>query len=753
MGLQSVLSVLALAGCLGGALVAPRPAAARTYDLRVHVFCPDDSSPCGLGSEESIREDVLRNVQEMNLQWRPNGISFRPAPPEAVVFHYGTIYNAITDGSGPSADPSFTNAELTNQIRQEFAVPEPGVVTLFLIPGLAKCWAGPPPKPFPGEFGIFCVPGAGQGPTYAHEMGHYFCLRHTMSFQDLATHVPPDHEYDDNLHPNPPFPPIDFGVEDTPADPGPMEESDRNEATTLPIPLHEWCVTDTKTDVDPGSPHASYCSLQCRLAGTGGSSVVSAFSPFPHNAMSYYGADCRGPFVRSGVRTEAFTAGQTERIATCIAETASRAALPDVCASRGGDLDADGLCDFDDVCEFVANTYDEDPDGDGTPSACDGCPNLAGPQTDGDGDGIDDPCDPDRDNDGCGNATDQNPDDAATRVGSYRGLLCQPPSGTILGFEGLDSDGDGDLNCEDADDDDDGIADEDDECPVDAGGAGCHQIRVCGAQNWWEACLGGGCVELFAKLVQVINPDPTRERVFDHVSIVNQTLFLGGIPGETISETARSLGAEQAAVAAAAGPTAPERRRLELWSKRTNRKVTDVFEYDPALLQLQDTTHGAWLVLEPPAASTAPLVVRATWAPAAPPGGSLADADGDGIPDARDNCIAARNPSQQDSDGDRYGNACDPDLDNDGRISFADLALLRNAFLTSAPTNPFDFADLNDTPEEGPPLLGGLAGALLGTTGFKAAADFNGDGTVNFRELAVMRRMFFGKPGPSGLAP
>ncbi len=752
MGLRNVLSVLVLSGILGGILAAPQPASARTYDLRVRVFCPSATNPCGLGSEEAIREDVLRNVQEMNLQWRPNGVSFRPAPPDSVVFHYGTVFNAMSNASGPSMDPAFTNGQLSNQLRQDFAASEPGLVTLFLIPGLGKCWTGPPPKPFPGEFGIFCVPGAGQGSTYAHEMGHYFCLRHTMSFQDLATNVPPDHEYDDNLHPNPPFPPIDFGVEDTPADPGPMEDSDRSEATGFPIALHEWCDTDPKTDVDPGSPHESYCSLQCRIGGTGGSSTASGFTPFPHNAMSYYGGDCRGPYVRNGVRTEAFTPDQTARIETCIAEIPSRAAMPDVCAGRGGDFDEDGLCDFDDACAFVANTYDEDPDGDGVPNACDGCPYRAGPQTDIDGDGIDDPCDPDRDNDGCGNATDQNPDDSVTRVGSYRGLLCQPPSGTLYGFEGLDSDGDGDLNCEDPDDDDDGIADERDECPIDKPGTSCNELRVCAAQNWWNACQGGSCVEVFAKLVQVINPDPTRERVFDQVSIVNQTLFLGGIAGEAISETARSLGAE-AAVAAAAAPTAPERRRVELWSKRTNRKIADVFEYDTAQVQLQDFTQGAWLVLEPPAASTAPLVVRATWTPSAPPGAALADADGDGVPDARDNCLAAVNPSQRDSDGDRYGNACDPDLDNDGRVNFADLALLRRAFLTSAPKNPFDFADLNDTPEEGPALPGGLAGALRGSTGFQAAADFNGDGVVNFRELAVMRRMFFGKPGPSGLAP
>ena len=41
----------------------------------------------------------------------------------------------------------------------------------------------------------------------------------------------------------------------------------------------------------------------------------------------------------------------------------------------------------------------------------------------------------------------------------------------------------------------------------------------------------------------------------------------------------------------------------------------------------------------------------------APPAG--ADADGDGVPDARDNCAATANASQADADGDGVGDACE----------------------------------------------------------------------------------------------
>ncbi len=99
--------------------------------------------------------------------------------------------------------------------------------------------------------------------------------------------------------------------------------------------------------------------------------------------------------------------------------------------------------------------------------------------------------------------------------------------------------------------------------------------------------------------------------------------------------------------------------------------------------------------------------------------GSAADSDGDGIVDSADNCTLAGNADQRDTDGDRYGNACDPDLNNDLAVNFLDLQAMKDVFFANG--------DLD--------------------------ADLDGDGVVNFADLLIVKSLFFSMPGPSGVAP
>ena len=104
-----------------------------------------------------------------------------------------------------------------------------------------------------------------------------------------------------------------------------------------------------------------------------------------------------------------------------------------------------------------------------------------------------------------------------------------------------------------------------------------------------------------------------------------------------------------------------------------------------------------------------------------------ADADGDGVDDAIDNCINTYNPDQRDTDGDGIGNACDADLNQDGIVNVLDLGLLKKVFLEPPEKCRDDPACMN--------------------------ADLNGDGIVNVLDLGLMKKMFLKPPGPSCAAP
>ena len=74
-------------------------------------------------------------------------------------------------------------------------------------------------------------------------------------------------------------------------------------------------------------------------------------------------------------------------------------------------------------------------------------------------------------------------------------------------------------------------------------------------------------------------------------------------------------------------------------------------------------------------------------APASDPADDL---DGDGVADVEDDCPRAADPAQLDADGDGVGNACDADLDQNGRFDATDLAALRacRAGVAPPPSDP-----------------------------------------------------------------
>lgn len=94
------------------------------------------------------------------------------------------------------------------------------------------------------------------------------------------------------------------------------------------------------------------------------------------------------------------------------------------------------------------------------------------------------------------------------------------------------------------------------------------------------------------------------------------------------------------------------------------------------------------------------------------------DTDNDQVDDGLDNCLALANADQRDADGDGYGNLCDADFNNDGRVNFADLGVFRLTFASADPET-----------------------------------DLDGNGVVNFGDLARFRALFGKPPGPSALRP
>jgi hypothetical protein len=97
------------------------------------------------------------------------------------------------------------------------------------------------------------------------------------------------------------------------------------------------------------------------------------------------------------------------------------------------------------------------------------------------------------------------------------------------------------------------------------------------------------------------------------------------------------------------------------------------------------------------------------------------DTDGDGVPDAIDNCLVAVNSRQLDPDRDGYGNRCDGDFDQDGDTDQDDGDWYVSWCPGGFPMDP-DICDTNE------------------------------NGLTDFEDPLIMVSLIGSPPGPSGLA-
>jgi len=102
---------------------------------------------------------------------------------------------------------------------------------------------------------------------------------------------------------------------------------------------------------------------------------------------------------------------------------------------------------------------------------------------------------------------------------------------------------------------------------------------------------------------------------------------------------------------------------------------------------------------------------------------TLPDGDGDGVPDASDNCTLVANAAQCDSDGDGYGNRCDGDFNQNLATNAQDYVLLRAQLGEPSPAPTYNQADLNC------------------------------NGVVNAQDYVMFRGLLGAPPGPSGVVP
>jgi len=97
------------------------------------------------------------------------------------------------------------------------------------------------------------------------------------------------------------------------------------------------------------------------------------------------------------------------------------------------------------------------------------------------------------------------------------------------------------------------------------------------------------------------------------------------------------------------------------------------------------------------------------------------DIDGDGVPNASDNCLDLPNANQRDTDGDGYGNLCDADLNNDGIVK-------TSWGVTTPPSARGDLENIQIT---------------AGNAGYVSHQDLDGDNDVDADDVGIAQYWLF----------
>jgi hypothetical protein len=347
----------------------------------------------------------------------------------------------------------------------------------------------------------------------------------------------------------------------------------------------------------------------------------------------------------------------------------------------------------------------------------------------------------DTDGDGCDDCEDEHPGRAFVIVGQRRGPCCQGHH-LFYHFEGNDTDGDGIRDCKDPDDDNDGIPDGEDPCQL---GGVCDARDACCFAGDWVACKPFECGPYFLKLFDAVNP--ADEVVFEDLEIVNLAFYLRPLPGMSVEDSAHAilgLGARGDGGGAGARRL-PRLVTFELWAHGVfpgeEKRVAKVGDFDLDAFEIGAFAGERLLYLEP---SRAGQVGRlgGVWTVGQPLDFLLPDADGDGVPNAYDNCPGHHNPAQIDQDGDGIGDACDVvlievlgrqlpgDGNQDGRLDISDGVHLLGVLFLGTGELPCG---------DGTP----------GDPGNVFVLDANGDHRIDLSDaISVFAYLFLGGPPP-----